>query len=220
MKNYHEVEQKDNMKIKESTEEEASVKTERPRPKRIVTEPLVKPKRGLFSRLGRVIMGPEGGRRIGEYIREDIVLPAFKNIIADSITSGINMALFGDSKPSSSRGTGGSRYTTPRTDYRSRFTTPAPARTTHEPAAHRRNSQYAEEFNIPDRDQAILILENLRETADNYDTVPVADYYDMVGFDTKFTDHNYGWSFDAIARATVIPVRGGYILKLPPLEAL
>lgn len=205
------------MKVNNTTEED-SVKTERPRPKRIVTEPLVQPKRGIFARLGRAIMGPEGGRRIGEYIREDIIVPAFKNIIADSITSGINMALFGDSKPAA-RGSVGPRYNNvPKTDYRSRFV--SPSRATPEPAAYRRNSQYAEEFNIPDRGQALLILDNLRETADNYDTVPVADYYDMVGFDTKFTDHNYGWSFEAISRATVIPVRGGYMIKLPPMEAL
>ena len=94
---YDKIEPKDNMNVTNKKEVDKDII--RPKMERIVMTDPVKPKRGLFSRLIHGAFGPDGFRKIGAYIGQDIILPAIKNIVADSITSGINMALFGENHP-------------------------------------------------------------------------------------------------------------------------
>ena len=214
---YHKIEPQDNMKV---GQEEVAAVEERPKMTRILDVEPKKPKRGLFSRLMHGAFGPDGFKRIGEYIGKDIVMPAIKNIIADSITSGINMALFGENKPSRNIGRGydyGRTYA-PKTDYASRYGAPQPSAQPQAPSY--RGYNYVVEYVIEDRMKAAEILSIMKENADKYGSVSVADYYEMLGIGTEFTDHNWGWGLGAISRTTIMPTRGGYIIKFPPLEVL
>lgn len=218
MKDYHKVETKDNMKNLDPTHAEISTGDQqvRVKRKRVVTAQVTKSKGGLFRRLGRGLVGPDSGRRIREYVMEDIIVPAFKNIIADSVTSSINMALFGETRPPR----GGVHKVTdskgyaPSTNYSKAFgNTSSEVRTI-------RTNRFADEFIIPSRAEAAEVMVTLKDIADNYGSVSVADYYEMVGNDTKHTDHNYGWTLDTINRASIVQTRGGYIIKFPALDTL
>ena len=217
---YDKIEPKDNMNV--TNKKEVDTELIRPKMERIVMTDPVKPKRGLFSRLIHGAFGPDGFRKIGSYIGQDIILPAIKNIVADSITSGINMALFGENHPPRSglgRGSDYSRSYIPKTNYASRYNQSTPT-SAPQPPQQTRGYNYVVEYVIEDRLKAAEILAIMKEAADKYGSVSVADYYDMIGVGTEFTDNNWGWSVDSILRTTIMPTRGGYVIKFPQLEVL
>ena len=221
-KKYNEIEAKNNMKIEEEVEGTA---TEKKEVKKIVSAQPKKVKRGLLSRLATGVLGPEGVQGIGAYVGDEIIKPAIKNIIVDAVTSGINMVMYGEKGGPRTGGgyrPGGyqppSQYR-PSTNYTSRYTSqqPQPQQVEHRP----RNTRYGvQEFLLSDRHDATNVLASLIEYADNYNAVSIADYYEMIGVNTEFTDNNYGWTIDTIHQASVVPVRGGFIIKFPPVEVI
>ena len=213
--------------VKAEVEEVQEVVAEKKTLERVVHTPPVKVKRGLIGRLVSGIVGPEGVSGIGEYVNEEIIKPAIKNIIVDAVTSGINMVMYGER---GGRGTGGYRPTTnyqrsthqssyQRTNYTSRYTQHN-AEPVQQPREVVRNRHVVEEYVLQDRHDASHVLVSLTENADSYGTVSVADYYELIGVPSTYTDNNYGWSIDTITRATIIGVRGGYVIKFPPLEVI
>lgn len=225
-KDYNKIEVKDNMKINEESEEEVAQKEKKQLDKVVAAEPK-KVKKSLIGRLVTGVVGPDGLPGIGSYVNEEIVKPAIKNIIVDAVTSGINMVMYGE-RGGAPRGGGyrpnitGGRGYTPRTNYGSNY------RATHshgpdvQPSERiaRPAKQGVEEYIIEDRHDASQVLVTLTEQADMYDTVSVADYYDLIGVPSKYTDNNYGWTIDSMSRASIIPVRGGYIIKFPPVDII
>ena len=218
-KKYNEIEVNKNIKVVHE-EVEVDGAPEKKDIKKVVTVEPKKVKKGLLNRLVKGIVGPEGLPGIGAYVNDEIVKPAIKNIIVDAVTSGINMVMYGDSKPT--RGGGYNHYArtshhTSRTNYTSRYTSQQP-----EPSERRaRPSRYGvEEYIIEDRYDASHVLTSLTENADMYDNVSIADYYDLIGVPSQYTDNQYGWTIDTISRATIVPVRGGYVIKFPPVEVI
>lgn len=190
--------------------------------KNLLSDPPKKRKRNLFSRLISGVLGPEGVSGIGQYVAEEILIPSIKNIVVDAVTSGVNMVMYGENKPRSTPHSNPYANRTgyrPTTNYTSRYASRQP-----EPAAERtiaRAARYGiEEYVIEDRFDASHVLTTLTENADMYDNVSVADYYDLIGVPSVYTDNTYGWTIDSITRATIVPVRGGYIIKFPPVEVI
>lgn len=224
MKNkYNEVEVKDNMKVDSEDNEENTQPKEKKELKKVVSTQPKKMKRSLISRLAVGILGPEGLPSIGSYVNEEIVKPAIKNIIVDAVTSGINRLIYGDNQPR----TGGGRSVhsshrsgyTPRTNYASRYPNAQPE--PRDRLVSPRSSRYGvDEYVIEERFDAAHVLTSLTEQADMYDNVSVADYYDLIGVPTQFTDNSYGWTHESIIQASILPVRGGYVIKFPSVEVI
>lgn len=195
---------------------------ERSKQDKVVSIKPIKKKKGLFERLVVGMLGPDGLPAIGDYLNKEIVIPAVKNIIVDSITSGINMAMFGDG-----RGVGPRTNTSrpapgipPRTNYANRYTpTHAPTQMVNAtPVREKRN--FVEEYIISDRNECETVLYSLMEQADAYDTVSVADYYDLIGVESAYTDNTYGWTVDVLSRASIVAARGGWVIKLPSVQVI
>lgn len=225
-KKYNEIEVKNNMKIEEEQNTETvDSSREKKDLKSVVTEKPTKVKRGLLSRLITGVVGPEGLPGIGAYVNEEIIKPAVKNIIVDAVTSGINMVMYGEKGGpnkhrygSSARPTGGGYR--PSTNYGSSYRSAPP-----EPAGPdkvlARSARYGvEEYIIGDRYDVSHVITTLTELADRYDSVSVADYYDLIGVPSQYTDNNYGWTIDSITKATIVPVRGGYVIRFPQVEVI
>lgn len=231
-KDYNKIEAKDNMKVDNNQEETMEVRETPEKIKPILSEAPKKRKKGLMERLVVGFLGPDGLPGIGAYLNEEIILPSLKNILVDSVVSGINMAVFGERGASSGFGrptqsTGNYGYK-PERDYStrtSRYTSrqPAPTRRDVSRVEPIRASRYGvDDYPIPSRQDANYVLTALTEHADKYDAVSVADYYDMITVPSVHTDHNYGWTFDNILKATVAPIRGGggYSINFPPVEVI
>lgn len=221
-KDYNKIDVKDNMKIvnTDNNNEEVAPKEKKQMDKIVSSQPK-KVKKSLFGRLVTGIVGPEGLPGIGSYVNEEIIKPAIKNIIVDAVTSGINMVMYGE-KGGPNRGgyrphVGGSRGYAPRTNYGSQY------RSSQEPAERplaRPAKGGVDEYIIEDRNDASQVLVSLTEYADMYNSVSVADYYDLIGATSKYTDNNVGWTIDQITRARIVPVRGGFVIQFPPVEVI
>lgn len=220
-KKYNEIEVKDNLLIEEEVNEEVVVK-EKKELKSVLSEKPVKVKKSLLGRLVSGIVGPEGLPGIGSYVNDEIVKPAIKNIIVDAVTSGINMVMHGDrgGAPRNTRGgySGGRSYR-PHVNYGSSYRGSS-NHSEQDRVISRTVRSGIEEYVIADRYDAAHVLTTLTESADMYDSVSVADYYDLIGVPSQYTDNNHGWTIDSISRASIIPVRGGYAIKFPPVEVI
>lgn len=223
---YNKIEVKDNMKVEAEVEETEVVKEKKQPMQKIVDVQPKKIKRNLFSRLVNGILGPEGLPGIGAYVNDEIVKPALRNIIYEGIESAARMAIFKDGGgPTRGRSLGqhSSRRPEayrPNTNYAGRY---ANNHSQSEPPRERlvaRSKHGVEEYIIEDRFQASEVLVALTENADRYDSTSVADYYELIGVPSQYTDNDWGWTIDSITRASIVPVRGGYVIKFPPVEII
>ena len=144
---------------------------------------------------------------VGSYLGKEVLIPAFKNLLSDIVTDGINMLLYGESRR---RGKGGSKATyVSYNDY----------------SSDRRDSRRYSEDNRPrvgriyedvildSRGDAEEVLRRMDEILETYTVVSVADFCDLVDISCPYTDVKYGWK--DIRTAEVIRVRDGYKIKLP-----
>lgn len=172
-------------------------------------------KKGIFERLVVGIVGPDGLVGIGKYLSNEIIIPAVKDIVVNSLTSGINMAVYGDDRPR-----GGRAYNRngSRVNYTSYSSSPERNRTAPSRDTNRRND--VGYYELEDRDSARKVLEGLLDLARQYQYATVADYYDMIGVETEFTHANFGWSYDTLVTTPIMSAgRNGYIIDLPrPVE--
>lgn len=218
VKKYNEIPVKDNMKVEVDNNQEAVAPKEKKQLTKIVDVQPKKVKRNLFTRLVNGVLGPDGLPSIGAYVNDEIIKPAIKNIIYDAITSGLSRTLYGNSVPPR----GGHHHIPHRQTHRP-VTQYDKQYRNNEPAQERRvvrASHTVDDYVIPDRFTAVNVLSTLTEAADRYDVVSVADYYDLIGIDAKYTDHNYGWRIDTITSATIVATHGGFIIKFPRVEEI
>ena len=228
VKKYNEIEAKNNMKVEmggaDTETMEVVAPTEKKQLEKIVAVQPKKVKRSLMGRLVSGVLGPEGLPSIGAYVNDEIIKPAIKNLIFDAITSAASKAMFGD-KGGPYRGGNrntGSSYSRPSTNYSNRYNNsqrPEPEERKSNRTA--RPARYGvDDYIIEDRYDAAHVLTSLQENADRYDVTSIADYYELIGVPSEHTDNNFGWTIDTISRASIVPVRGGYVIKFPPVEVI
>lgn len=173
---------------------------------KVVTGKVVKKKKGFFGRLSETFFGDDSST-VGSYILWDVLIPAAKNTISDMVTTGIEMILFGEGRSSRGIRRDRSRSYVSYTDYYKR------GERDRDRDRVRTKPNSFEDVVIESRGEAEEVLERLVEMIETYDVVTVADYYDLVGIDSSYTDNKYGWT--NLNRANVARVREGYVVSLP-----
>lgn len=146
---------------------------------------------------------PDDVANVKSYIIEDIVVPAAKEILLDSVKAilGIN-------------GKNGNKQTpASRVSYRQYYNNDS--RRNYSSGGNRsRNSYDFDDIIIDNRGEAEEVIDRMEEIIATYGLVSVADFYELVGVPSNYTDNNYGWS--NLRNAYVDRLRdGGYIIKLP-----
>lgn len=146
---------------------------------------------------------PDDVANVKSYIIEDIVVPAAKEILLDSVKAilGIN-------------GKNGNKQTpASRVSYQQYYNNDS--RRNYNSGGNRsRNSYDFDDIVIDNRGEAEEVLDRMEEIIATYGLVSVADFYELVGVPSNYTDNNYGWS--NLRNAYVDRLRdGGYIIKLP-----
>lgn len=176
----------------------------------VVSGEVVQKPKSLGRKLHRIIFNGEFKGAVS-YITVDVLLPAFRNMIVDATTKGIERAIYGDS-PQRSRSGYGNR---PRTSYHSPVNRGRPSRP--EP----RRSSRSHDFNdviLLDRNEAETVLERMADVIDQFEVVSLADLYELVGLPSTYVDNNWGWS--NLAHSSVRQTRDGYLLELPQIESI
>ena len=176
-----------------------------------------KPTRSKFK---EVFFGGEF-KGAARYILADVLLPAARNLLVDMTTKGIETVVYGDRQRNSRR-----------PDYSPRVSYNRPVNTRgQEPRdrpfmpGQRTNNPYRQETRqqssdiiLATREEADKVLERMIDIVDLYDVVSLADLYDLVGLASTHTDNKWGWTY--LNNGIVSQVREGFLLQLPPMEAI
>ena len=150
------------------------------------------------------MLSPGDTANIGYEILTDVVVPGFKNAVADVVS----IMLFGEAGRIGGRKKNGSkvsyqRYYDDRRDDRREYGRP-------------RSSGGFEYDDIifETRGDADLVLDQMESAIATYGIVSVADLYDLAGITCRsYTANKYGWT--DIRNAKAVRTHDGYILQLP-----
>ena len=218
---YSNVRPKGNQKqLPVQTKDEVPNKKPRAKKEALVQSATVR-KKGVVERLVGGLLGPNGIRAIGRYVGHEIIVPMIKNAFVDSMTTGINMSVFKDQPQPNRRNNPGwnnrQHQNTNRVQYDKSYQN---NQVNQYQSPNAKRTIYAiREAVFPNREEALMVLDNMMNEIDKYGQVSVADYYDWIGIgDSTFADVSYGW--DDLARARVVSVRGGYAISLPPVGVI
>lgn len=180
----------------------------------VTTNPVIKMKPSLGQRFKHVFFGGDS-RGAARYISEDVILPALRNLLVDSVAKGAERLIYGDSRPTRRSGLSyGSRiqYNSPlmRPDPR------GPVRLPDQPPRHQRADPNG--LVLMSRDEADMVLERMGDILEKFEVASVADLYDLTGLPVSPIDNKWGWY--NLHNAAVRQVREGYLLDLPPAEEI
>lgn len=149
---------------------------------------------------------------VKSYVFTDLLIPAAKKLIYETITTSVDMILYGEVRHGKKNSSSNSRTSYGRYYERDR----------EERDYERRARTIGYEFDeivLDSRGDAEELLLYLEKIIDDYGMVSVFDMYDSAGITSKrHADRNYGWT--NIATARVIPVRDGYLLRMPQAKSL
>lgn len=141
---------------------------------------------------------------VGSWIFSEVLIPSFKKVISDVVTNGIDMLLYG-------KASGPSNSTASKISYRSYY-----QRSYDEPLRSGSSNNGFDYDNIlfNTRGDAEAVLTGMEDLLDKFDTVSVADFYELSDVACpSYTANKYGWS--TLRGAEVLRCRDGYIIKLP-----
>ena len=178
---------------------------------RVTSGEVVRKKKSLRKRFSESFVAGDA-KSATRYVVLDILLPMAKDMVVEAISSGFEKLIYGESRRY--RGTtlpqsgpaGYVQYN--RMGQQSRL--PSPQRVISRQARARHDF---DEIVLESRHEAEQVIDRLFEVISRYDSVTVADLYELVGLTAAHTDHKWGWA--DIRGAGVSRSRDGYILDLP-----
>lgn len=216
MKEYNKVKQ-DQTKPEEKVEESKQPSVVDSKPHKLVAQ--ARPvRKNVFSRVGHAIFGPDGLKGVGRYVGTEIVAPAIKGAIVDSVVASVNAIIYGGDAPRTR--SAGPRASGGYTNYNRQYSGSPITRTGNQYTRTVMAANRIQEYELPDRQQANDVLTSLREIADKYSAVSVADYYESIGVSVEYTDNNYGWELRDLDTARVRSTPHGFIIELPRPRSL
>lgn len=179
-----------------------------------VSVTVVKTKKRWYDRLAETFFGQgENAKSVWDYLIQDILVPAAKDTITDMVSSGFERLIYGEEARPRGRGPirrGGDNHTPyDKASYRT------PTRGTQSRGVPRGNHNF-DDLALSSRREADEVLFRMREYAYQYKEVTVSDFLELLGEPTTPVDHYWGWTLDTLKAANVGPVRGGFVVLLPP----
>lgn len=150
------------------------------------------------------------------YVGAEILLPAFRNLVVDATSKGIEKIVYGDSAYPT-------RPRTPSYHPRVTYNTPinrGPIRPNlpDQPNRMTRARSDDTELIFGSRSDAELVLDKLNDIIDQFVVASVADLNEIVGIPTTHIDNKWGW--DTVRFAEIRQTRDGFVLNLPQAQAL
>jgi len=150
------------------------------------------------------------------FVAAEVLLPAARNMVVDASTKGIERMMYGDSAVRRrDYGSSGTRYS---------YNNPinrGPRETIHPRSADRparSNRRAVDDLILASREDAEGVVERMNDIIDNYDAVSVADLNELIGEPISHVDNKWGWT--RLGNVRIQQIREGYLLDLPPVEAL
>lgn len=179
-----------------------------------VTVVVQKPK---FLRRVRAAFTGDDARSVLDYLIFEVAVPAFKNVISDMTSQGVDRILFGGS--TERRGAGNRRpghvsYHTLNRNAQDRGGRNSTYTMTNQDKA----SHSFDNIVLSTRPEAEKVLAQMLDTIEQYNMIAVSDLYEMLDIVGSFADDRWGW-YD-LSGADIVRVRDGWVLDLPPTRVL
>lgn len=207
-----------------NTEGNTEGNTEPPKKKKV--QPVVKgkvmrKKKSLGKKISEAFLGDDT-RSVGEYLMQDILVPAFKGTLSDLVGGGIDMWLFGERR---NRGgyygrDRGRSFTSYGTYYGRERDNKDKGRGSdrRELSRDARARHDFDDIVLETKGEAEDVLSHLVDLTIDYGMASVADYYDLLNIESSYVDQNYGWT--NLRDAYTDRVRQGYLIRLPQAKYL
>jgi len=152
----------------------------------------------------------EDAKSVKGHIFLSVIVPGIQRLLSDIVKNGIDWLIYGVKGSSSQSGIKNVSYS----NYYDRNKSTAPS--VPSSAYHNKSTIYAvNDVSFLDRGEAEEVLMRLREEADRYGMVSVADFYDMISQKHNYTDQKYGWR--DLREAEIIRSRDGYSIRFPKI---
>lgn len=188
---------------------------------KVISTTVVVPKRGV-GRKFRDLFIEADFKTVVRYVTLDVLLPAARNMILDSVSKGTERLLYGEAAVRRRNFGAGPRitYNTPvNRNYGGSPLQNQGMRFAPEIRSDPRVATYQRsEFLLSTREEADLVLERMTDILDNYDIVSVADLHDLVGLQSSHVDNKWGWT--TLTNVQIRQVREGYLIDFPPAEPI
>ena len=191
----------------------AKVESEAETPQDKKVEPVVKGdvkrrKKPLGKRFHEVFLGGDA-RGTANYVVFSVLIPAAKDMLVEAGAQGIERLVYGESRRRPSgrvpNPTGHIQYNQPR----SALDRP--------PAALSRRARTRFDFDeiiLQSRGEAEEVLDRMYDLLSRYESVSVADLYELTGVQSAHTDQKWGW-MDLRGSQVTRTRQGGFVVDLP-----
>lgn len=146
---------------------------------------------------------------VKQFVINEIVKPSVKKLIADIFHNGVDMSMFGT--PYGQRP--GQNSKASKVSYVS-YSSFAKPQGQQQYAYQRQTGRSYDDVSVPTLSEAKTIADRMVELLETYQMASVADYYELCGVNSEFTDCNYGWT-DLHDMEIVRDRDGSYIIKMP-----
>lgn len=168
-------------------------------------------RRSLLKKITDIIFNGDL-KEVTTFIKDDVLIPAFKETIFEVASKGLDMMLFGGSSRSVSKHSNQTYISY------NNYSKRSGPETRHRSVRRVEEKSDDEELIFRERGPAELVLEKLYAIFEEYHIVTKADLNDILNRSGNFTDNN--WGLTDMSGACVERVRGGYLLKLPKWKHL
>jgi len=200
---------------------------------KVVTGEVIQRPRSVGRKFKDVFFGGEI-KSAARFVTADVILPAFRDLLVDAITNGAKRVVYGESmyrrRPYEYRPritynsplTTRSYYRDPRGDPRDQRDLRDPRERVHLPdqptTIYRPPRPGFNDIILARKEDAELVVERLIDIIEKYEVASLADLYDLLGYPASPVDNKWGWTY--LSNMEVRQVRDGFLIDLPPLEAV
>lgn len=185
---------------------------------KITTGTVVVKKPGIGSKFKAVFFGGEL-KGAAQYIVADVLLPAFRNLLVDATTKGVERVVYGESSIRPGR----------RPEFRSRiqYHSPFSRSSVMDPRSATRlpgasptlsTRKETDHLILASRQEAEDVLQGMLDIIDKYEDASLADLYSLVGLPVSPINHKWGWT--NLVHTEIRQTREGFLLDLPPAEEI
>lgn len=167
----------------------------------------VKTKKNNARKLTNIFI-TEDAANVKNYVLFDVIVPSIKKALYDLVVGALDMTLFGG------RGGGSNdkRSISDKISYKDYNSISKRNERSYGNTVTTSGYSY-DDIVLETRGEAESVLSRMDEIIDEYDSVRVADLYDLVGITGDYTDNKYGWT--NIRNARVVRTRDGYKIEMP-----
>lgn len=180
---------------------------------RVTQGSVVRKKKGLGRRFSETFMGGDA-RNAGSYVMFDVLLPAMRDMITDTVTMGVERMVYGEARPRGRyRGSSGGGLSG-HTPYNRMSAGLRPDPREGGMSRRGRATHNFDEIVLDTRVEAEHVVDQMFHLLQKYGQVTITDLYDLVGETAAYTDNKWGWT--ELQGTDIRRTRDGYLIKLPP----